>query len=299
MNQMPVVECADVHRWYAPARHVLRGVDWRVWAGEVVGLLGRNGAGKSTLLRMLVSYLQPQQGTVRLWGRDPWVDDAVKAEVGYLAETDAWPWMTRVGDVMDLHRAVYPRWDAELADAYLRRFELEHKRRINTLSKGQRRAVGLIAAVAHRPPLLLLDEPAGGLDPALRREFLGTILTRLAEDGGTTVFSSHHVGELERVATHVALLEDGRLAFHGTVEACVEGHALVWLPRPDGLTPDDLAARTGAVAWREEDGRLALTIPCAPADAPARLLAAGYDGPLEVESLGLEDVFIARAGGRV
>jgi hypothetical protein len=137
-----------------------------------------------------------------------------------------------------LNRSVYPGWDASLADGYLRRFGIDPRATAATLSKGQRRAAGLVAAIAHRPRLLILDEPAGGLDPAMRREFLDAVISLIADGGGTVVFSSHHVAELERVATHVALLEDGLIAYQASVEECVEGHCLVRIPVSALKTPE-------------------------------------------------------------
>jgi ABC-2 type transport system ATP-binding protein len=164
--------------------------------GQVVGLLGKNGAGKTTLIRIAMGMLEAQEGSVRLFGMDPREEAVeVKRRVGYVSEDQILPPFLRVGEVIDLHRRLFPTWDEQMERRLCERFELPRSAKIKSLSKGQARQVALLCAVAHRPELLILDEPAGGLDPAARREFLETSIQLLNEAGSTILFSSHYMSD--------------------------------------------------------------------------------------------------------
>ena len=204
---MNVLELKDISRSYERGAPVLEGLDLSIQPGEVVGLLGENGAGKTTLMRLAIGLLHPGKGSVRLFGKDPWKDGVeVKRRVGYVSEDQALPPYLRVDDALELHRKLFPTWDEELARELMDQFSLETNKRIGKLSKGQARRVAVTCAIAHRPELLLLDEPAGGFDPAARREFLEAALALLADEGCAVLFSSHHLADVERMAGRVVFL---------------------------------------------------------------------------------------------
>jgi ABC-2 type transport system ATP-binding protein len=207
---MSILEFHDVHRAYRRGVDILHGLDLTIETGQVVGLLGGNGAGKTTLLRLAMGMLEPQQGSVQVFGLDPRVRPvAVKRRVGYVSEEQILPPFLRVAQVIELHRGLFPTWDPALAARLIHRFDIAPQAKIKTLSKGQARQVALLCAVAHRPELLLLDEPAGGLDPAARREFLETSIQLLNEGGTTILFSSHHMTDVERLADRIVMIHDG------------------------------------------------------------------------------------------
>ena len=188
---MKVLEFKDIHRAYRRGVDVLHGLSFAVEPGQVVGLLGRNGAGKTTLMRIAMGMIEAQQGSVKLFGLDPRREPLeVKRRVGYVSEEQILPPFLSVGEVISLHRQLFPAWDDELAAQLSARFHLSPRAKVKTLSKGEARQVALLCAVSHQPELLLLDEPAGGLDPAARREFLETAIQLLNEAGTTILFSS-------------------------------------------------------------------------------------------------------------
>ena len=183
---MKVLEFDNIHRAYKKGVDVLKGVTFSLAAGEVVGLLGKNGAGKTTLIHIAMGMIEAQQGAVRVFGQAPGDDPVgMKKRVGYVSEDQILPGFMRVHQAIDLHRELFPTWDEDLAQSLCERFEIPLGEKVKTLSKGQARRVALLCAVAHRPELLLLDEPAGGLDPAARREFLETSIQLLNELGST------------------------------------------------------------------------------------------------------------------
>jgi ABC-2 type transport system ATP-binding protein len=228
---MNVVDFDNIHRAYRANRDVLDGISFSIASGEVVGLLGKNGAGKTTLMRIAMGLIEAQQGSARLFGLDPRKDAIeVKRRVGYVSEDQILPSYLTVARVIDFHRQLFPRWDDAMANELLERFRLPPHSKVKTLSKGQARQVSLVCAVAHRPELLILDEPAGGLDPAARREFLETSIQLLNEEGSTILFSSHHMADVERVAGRVVMLHDGRVLLDSQLDELREGFCLALVP---------------------------------------------------------------------
>ena len=176
----PLLEFRDIVRCFKKNVPVLNGVTFAMQPGEVAGLLGRNGAGKTTLIRIAMGMLFPHGGGVRVFGESPTGEPvAIKRRIGYVAEDQVLPPGSSIAELIALHRYLFPRWDGGLERELLERFALSPESRIKHLSKGQARQAALLCAVCHRPELLLLDEPAGGLDPAARREFLETSIQLL------------------------------------------------------------------------------------------------------------------------
>jgi ABC-type multidrug transport system ATPase subunit len=289
---MNALEMRDVRRSFERGPEVLRGIRLEVAPGDVVALLGRNGAGKTTLLRVAMGMLHPASGSVRVLGLDPWRDPvALKRRIGYVSEEQILPGDLSVASVLDLHRRLFPSWDAALETRLCARFSLPPSARISTLSKGQARQVALVCAVAHRPELLLLDEPAGGLDPAARREVLETAIALLSEAGSTVVFSSHHMADVERIAGRVILIDDGRVLLEGELDALREGYCLALLP-VNGAEAGALRSVSGCVRVRRK-GQAWHAVFSLPRDEAARAIEARL-GTREVSCrpISLEDLFV-------
>ena len=200
-------------------KKALDDVSLAVKPGCVFGLVGENGAGKSTLIKHLLGFWRAETGTVRMFGLDPVAEPvAVLARIGYLSEEPDLPGWMRVVELLHYTQAFYPRWDTAYAERLREEFGLDPEARIKTLSKGQRARLGLIAAEAHRPELLILDEPSSGLDPMVRRDILEAIIRTVTDEGRTVVFSSHLLDEVERVSDHLAMLHRGVLQFSAPID---------------------------------------------------------------------------------
>jgi len=203
----------------------LDGVSLTVPRGTVFGLVGENGAGKTTLIKHVLGLLSPQAGTVRVFGRNPVADPVgVLASIGYLSEENELPGWMRVGELLRYSQAFYPNWDEAYAEELRQAFALSGASRIRDLSKGQRARAGLVIALAHRPELLVLDEPSSGLDPIVRRDILGAIIRTIAEEGRTVLFSSHLLDEVERVSDYVAMITHGRIVFCAGLDEIKQTH---------------------------------------------------------------------------
>jgi ABC-2 type transport system ATP-binding protein len=285
----------NLRRHFGSGQPVLDGVDLEIHAGEILGLVGRNGAGKSTLIKIAMGLLQPHTGEVRVFGMDPLAQPVeVKRRVGYVAEDQALPPGLALADLMALHAELFPTWDAQLAEDLTRRFDLPRRRRLHALSKGQGRQVALLCALAHRPELLLLDEPASGLDPAARREFLEVSIEQLAGSGSAILFSSHQMSDVERLAQRIAFLHEGRIALECPADEVAERHTLAivrgrWEARQFERIPVILRARR-----REDSTHLVLA--CRPDEAKRELTDGLGCTVVTARPLPLEDLFVELTG---
>src|SRR5262245_39832019 len=213
-----VVDINDLSRSFGQ-KAALGGVSFRASAGQVYGLVGSNGAGKTTLIKHLLGLLRAQSGSVRVFGRDPVRDPVgVLSRVGYLSEERELPEWMRIDELMRYTQAYHRTWDASYARELIDTFGLDPSKKIKELSKGMRAQAGLVAAVAHRPELLILDEPSSGLDAVVRRDILDAIVRTVADDGRTVIFSSHLLEEVERMSDHVTMLHDGRVMLDGALD---------------------------------------------------------------------------------
>ncbi|HET7630697.1 MAG TPA: ABC transporter ATP-binding protein [Gemmatimonadaceae bacterium] len=193
--------------------NALDGLDLQVPTGAVYLLIGPNGAGKSTALRTLLDLVRADAGSASVFDLDTIKDGPrIRANIGYVPERTEWgyPWM-RVGQLLLHHSAYFPSWDAAYAARLITLFELQLDRKLGGLSKGQARRVHLVVALAHRPPLLLLDEPIDGLDPIIRDETLSVLAEHFSDTPTTTIISTHHVSEVESMVDCVGAMRAGTL----------------------------------------------------------------------------------------
>jgi len=248
----PILEFHNISRSFKKDVPVLNGVSFSMTEGEVVGLLGRNGAGKTTLIRIAMGMLFPHTGTVRVFGLSPTDEPvAVKKRIGYVAEEQVLPVGSSIAELIALHRYLFPSWDPALERQLLDRFGFAGTAaKIRHLSKGQARQVALICAVCHRPELLILDEPAGGLDPAARREFLETSIQLLNREGTAILFSSHHMNDVERLGGRVVLLDDGKVRLDRQLDQIHEDHCVAMIPRSAVPASDAIESLPGCLRAR-------------------------------------------------
>jgi ABC-2 type transport system ATP-binding protein len=191
----------------------LDNVDLEVPEGAVYVLVGANGAGKSTTFRILLNLERPDSGIASVFGLDTGADGPrVRAHVGYVPEhhDPAYRWMT-CGRKLEYVAAFYSSWDSSYADRLVKSFDIPLDRKTGSLSKGESRRLQLVTAMAHRPRLLLLDEPTEGLDPVARRRLLTLISEHLSDSPTTVIIATHHVHEVGNLADHVGALSAGRL----------------------------------------------------------------------------------------
>jgi ABC-2 type transport system ATP-binding protein len=212
------IELRDVTRLFGDAKAV-DCLSLTVPEGAVFGLLGPNGAGKTSTIRMLMGHLRPTSGTVQTLGGDPWEhSEATRRRIAYVSENmELPPWMTP-RSAMQFCERLYPTWDCPLAETLCDTFELSRKKKFSEFSKGQKRSLCILLALGQKADLLVLDEPAAGLDVLARRDFLDRVLEVACTAGRTVVLSSHILSDLERVVDRVAILAHGTLKLEGELE---------------------------------------------------------------------------------
>ena len=272
----------------------LNDVDLAVPRGCVFGLVGENGAGKTTLIKHLLGLLRAQTGSVRVFGLDPVKCPAdVLGRIGVLSEDRDLPEWMRVDELMRYTHSFYPKWDPDYADHLRAVFELDPRAKLGTLSQGQLAKAGLLAALAHRPEFLVLDEPSSGLDANVRRNILEAVVLTVAEEGRTVLFSSHLLDEVERVADRVAMIHHGNVVLDASMEDIKETHIQVVVRAGNGrrkppILPGLMSSRGDGPEW---------TVLCEAALDEVKS-AAGQAGCEVVAATTptLEAIFVSRSG---
>lgn len=288
-----VVAVTNLSRRFG-AKTALDDVSLYVPRGGVFGLVGENGAGKTTLIKHMLGLLRAEAGTVRVFERDPVADPVeVLGRIGYLSEQPDLPGWMRVDELLRYTKAFYPKWDAAYADKMLSQFGLNPAQRINTLSKGQTAKAGLLVAQAHRPELLLLDEPSSGLDPMVRRDILEAVIRTVADEGRTVFFSSHLLEEIERVSDHIAMLHRGKLVLCGTLDEVKAQHRRFTLHFQTAQEQPPVIAGAISVSGRGKEWSVMCNgarneLPGIAAKLGARIV--------EEHAPSLNEIFVARAG---
>ncbi|MGH3258505.1 MAG: ABC transporter ATP-binding protein [Streptosporangiaceae bacterium] len=230
-----VIEASGLGKRYRRA-WALRDCSLAIPEGRVAGLAGPNGAGKTTLLGLAAGLLAPTCGTVEVFGGRPAGGPAQLARVGFVAQdTPVYARMT-VADHLRLGAWLNPGWDGEVARRRTGQLGLDPGQRAGSLSGGQRAQLALTLALAKRPGLLILDEPAASLDPLARREFLQALMEAVAEHGVSVVLSSHLVADLERVCDYLIVLVASRVRVAGEVSTLLASHRRLSGPRRDPRT---------------------------------------------------------------
>jgi len=243
----------------------LRNCTLEVPAGVIAGLVGPNGAGKTTLLEMIIGLLQPTEGQLSVFGETSHAPMAARlAQVGYVAQDHPLYRDFSVGDMFHLGRAMNPSWDQKLALARTDALDIPLKRKVKSLSGGQRAQVSLTMALAKRAPLLVLDEPVSSLDPVARLEFMREVMAAAAGTGLTVIIASHVVSELERFCDWLIVLTGGQVQLAGPADDLIAAHRLLTVPRAttDAELPGLPVHRTDSdrhstVLVRADPGRLA------------------------------------------
>ncbi|MGO9822999.1 MAG: ABC transporter ATP-binding protein [Solirubrobacteraceae bacterium] len=298
----PPVEVRGLVKRYGELTAVA-GVDVTVNTGDVYGYLGPNGAGKTTSLRMMLGLIRPTAGTVRLFGRDPMETvKALQGVAGFVEAPTFYPYLTALRNLELL--AAYDGGDAsDRIPRALETVELTDraKDRVGGYSHGMRQRLGIAAALLRDPRLMLLDEPATGLDPAGMRD-MRRLIRRLADAGMTVMLSSHLLAEVEELCNRVAIVRSGRIVYEGEIAALKRGAGTAyWLETTDDARALKIAgAQPGITDARvDEHGRITFTADeRAAAELSQALVEAGaLIKVLTPQTVTLEDLFFSFTEG--
>lgn len=275
---------------------VVRSLDLKVPTGCVYGFLGRNGAGKSTTIKLLTGMVHPDQGEAEVLGENvATLAVETRARIAYIAEGHPlYGWMT-INQLEQFSRPFYSRWNRELFDRIIDHFELSRQKKVRRFSNGQRAQVSLALALAPDPELLILDDPTLGLDTVVRRDFLESMIQIIQREGRTILFSSHNLGDVERVADRIGVMVDGVLRVDCPTDLFKSTVRLVVVEF--GGTPPPIAELPGLVSGMINGRRWELVF-VGYGDTQVELLQRLKPVAIDVVELNLEDAFIAYTRGR-
>lgn len=207
---MNVIEINQLTKYYGKARGIIE-VSFNVQEGEMFGFIGPNGAGKSTTIRILLALIYPSSGSARIFGQDCIKQGPeIRSHIGYLpAEVYYYDHM-RVIDLLKYSASFYKNVDNNRIYKLAEIMDLDLNRKIDDLSYGNKKKVGIVQGLLHRPRLIILDEPTGGLDPLMQQEFFNLIREE-NQNGATVLFSSHVLSEVQKLCSQVAIIKEGRI----------------------------------------------------------------------------------------
>lgn len=283
---MEAIKTEKLTKYYGRVRGI-ENLDLEVQAGEIFGFIGPNGAGKSTTIRTLLGLIAPTGGSGRIFGMDVVREkEAVLGRVGYLpSEAVFYPGM-RVRDVLKLSARLRKKDCTEEAGWLCERLQLDVARKTEELSFGNRKKAAIVCALQHMPELLVLDEPTGGLDPLMQKEFFD-ILRERNKAGATIFLSSHILSEIQRNCTRAAIIRDGQIIACGSVEELsrtnakrITVHGEVDLDALEGIRDRKTAGDSVSFLYSGDMGRLLYT------------LASGQIWDLSVTEPDLEEIFM-------
>ena len=271
-------------------RIAVDGLDMHVQSGGVTGLLGPNGSGKTTTVKILLGLMKPTSGHAAVFGRDAWRESFdIRSRVAYVpAERTVFDWMP-VGKFLEGIARLTKRWDAQYADRLMRRWEIDNRTKLGQLSTGTRSKVLLIAALAQRADILLLDEPTTGLDPAATDDVLGE-LVGFAADGTTIVLLTHLIDAVDRICDRVTIMSSGRALLTSDLEDLRSSWAMIDVTGDS--RPDDMHRWAEVTSATKRDEYTRLLVHQQPAAVVDRLRLMGAE-IASVHPLTLREVYLA------
>jgi ABC-2 type transport system ATP-binding protein len=283
------IEIKDLRFSYG-RKAVLTGVNLDVPKGSIFGFLGRNGAGKTTLIKTLLGLQKPAGGRGTILGLDCFEHALeVRKRIGYMAEDQQmYGWMT-VGQIVKWVAGFYPNWDTGFTDKLADMLRLSKNTKVKALSKGQNSSLALLLALGHHPELVILDDPTLGLDPIARKDFLRHVIDLLQSNGVTVFFSSHLLYEIEPVADHIAILDNGVIRKSGRTEQLRESvRKFMFAAKPDA----DLSQIPGLLDVMHAGENVSVTIEDCDDQKRNRLKQLSHNGLTET-ALNLDEIFEA------
>lgn len=281
-----LVKCFDGFR-------ALDELDINVPTGAVYGLVGPNGAGKSTVIRHMAGIYRQNSGEVLVDGEQVYENPRMKARIAYIPDEIFYFTQSTIADMRDFYRSIYPHFSTERFEKLRSAFDLDPKRPMRKLSKGMQKQAAFWLALSICPDIVILDEPVDGLDPVMRRQVWGLLMSEVAENGTTVVVSSHNLRELEDVCDHVGIINHGHMMTERALSELQDNMVKVQLALPDGGTlPEGLE-----IVHASSTGRLQQLILRGGTEELTNKLAAVNPLFVDFVPLTLEEIFIYELGG--
>ncbi len=233
---MSIIEVNNLTKYYGKSRGII-DVSFNEEEGEIFGFIGPNGAGKSTTIRLLLSLIHPTSGSAKVFGKDVTkLGPEIRRDIGYLPSEVYYYEGMKVKDLLKYSASFYGHDCTQRIKELSEIMELEQNRRISDLSYGNKKKVGIVQGLLHSPKLLFLDEPTAGLDPLMQRKFFDLIRQENAR-GVTVFFSSHILGEVQRMCTRVGIIREGKIVEISDIRSLQQNNYKKVHVTAEGLSP--------------------------------------------------------------
>ena len=287
MQTSDFVNVSDLCKSFGKVK-ALDNVSVGIGSGSIIGLIGANGCGKSTLLRHIIGMYLPTSGSVEIFGVEArGLSSEQMSRIGYVhQEGQLLEWMS-VRQQIDYVAAYYDGWNRELQGKFVSQFDIDMKARVGKLSPGKRQQLAILLAICHEPELLILDEPASGLDPIARRHFLDLLLELIQVEGRTIIISSHILSDIEKVIDHIIVMDKGRIIRDCDFDQLREGFCRV---KFSGLE-EGVELKIENVIDAEYSAGEALLVLCDADTGLLRSYASELGCKCEISALSLEDIY--------
>lgn len=271
----------------------LDGLDMHVPRGAIYGLVGPNGAGKSTILRHITGIYRQDGGVILINGEPVFENPAIKGIISFIPDDVFYFTQSTIRDMMKFYRGIYPRFSPERYRQLIDTFSLNETTKMRSLSKGMQKQAAFVLAMSCCPELLVMDEPVDGLDPVMRRQVWGILMSDVAENGTTILVSSHNLRELEDVCDQVGIMNKGHMLLERSLSELQENVVKVQVALPDGAElPGDLDIVNSSGA-----GKLRTLIIRGATQEISDRISACNPLFLDLLPLSLEEIFIYELGG--
>lgn len=241
---MNVIEVNGVTKVYPD--FTLDNVSFTLPAGTIMGLVGENGAGKSTTIKLIMDAIQPDDGSISVFGKWNGTKEftQMKQDIGIVLDEAYFPEVLSAKDLNKVMRVTYSKWDQAVYEGYIQRFHLPEEKQIKEYSRGMKMKLAIAVALSHHPKLLILDEATSGLDPMARDEILDVFNDFTRDETHSVLLSSHIISDLEKICDYITFLHKGKLVLSEEKDVLLDSYAIVKLP-DDGIQdlPEDAVVR--------------------------------------------------------
>jgi ABC-2 type transport system ATP-binding protein len=286
---MGIIDVNHLTKYYGKSRGIV-DVSFNVEEGEIFGFIGPNGAGKSTTIRLFLSLIYPTKGDAKIFGKDCIkFGPEIRQEIGYLPSEVFYYEGMKVLDLLKYSASFYKKDCTQRLHELSDLMELDLKRRIDDLSYGNKKKVGIVQGLLHQPKLIVLDEPTAGLDPLMQHKFFNLIQEE-NKRGATVFFSSHILGEVQRMCNRVAIIKEGSLIAIQDIKTLQKDNYKKVRVTAEGLDEKRFKVK-GISELQKEDGAVSFFYK-GDINVIAKLIGSGKISDLTIEDLTLEEIFL-------
>ena len=203
-------------------------IDISIPKGVIVGLIGENGAGKTTLIKSMLNIIKIDSGEIKIFGKDYKKEEKeIKEDIGVVLDNMFFPELLNAKDINNAMKDVYKNWDSELYFSYLKEFDLPDNKPLKSMSKGMRKKLEIVAAISHKPKLLILDEPTSGLDPVVRSEVLEIFQKFIEDEEHSILLSTHITSDLEHIADEIIFMDKGKKVLQKSRDEIIDNYGIL------------------------------------------------------------------------